>query len=252
MAETNEAGSVSKAALWGGSIGVVAPALVVAGVALAFLGAVRPLGGFVIMGLGLLCAVVGVVISAFGLRATRAASGRSGRGRALRGIVLSALTIAVVMAPALRAGNLPRINDITTDLDDPPLFVHAQDLEANRGRDMSYPGERFARQQLRAYPDLDHLIMRARPAEAFERIRGALAAMPGTRVTDADPATGRIEAVSTSGVFHFMDDVVVRVRPFDGGVKIDVRSKSRDGRGDLGVNAARIHALLARLRQPIR
>jgi uncharacterized protein (DUF1499 family) len=49
-------------------------------------------------------------------------------------------------------------------------------------------------------------------------------------------------------VFRFVDDVLVRVRPADGGgALVDVRSKSRDGRGDLGVNAARIRAFAEKL-----
>ena len=41
---------------------------------------------------------------------------------------------------------------------------------------------------------------------------------------------------------------MVRVRPGEGGGAIvDVRSKSRDGRGDMGVNAARIRAFAEKL-----
>jgi uncharacterized protein (DUF1499 family) len=57
-----------------------------------------------------------------------------------------------------------------------------------------------------------------------------------------DPAAGTLEANETTRLFHFVDDVVVRVRPSDGGSVVDVRSKSRDGRGDMGVNAKRIRA----------
>ena len=40
----------------------------------------------------------------------------------------------------------------------------------------------------------------------------------------------------------FEDDVIVRVRPDEGGTRVDVRSISRVGRSDLGKNAARIEA----------
>jgi len=48
-------------------------------------------------------------------------------------------------------------------------------------------------------------------------------------------------------IFRFVDDVSVRVRPDTGGAKIDVRSKSRDGKGDIGTNARRIRTFLAKL-----
>jgi len=62
---------------------------------------------------------------------------------------------------------------------------------------------------------------------------------------DASKTEGRIEAVAVSRVFRFADDIVVRIRPSaDGGSRVDIRSRSRDGKGDLGVNAQRIDNLL--------
>ena len=58
----------------------------------------------------------------------------------------------------------------------------------------------------------------------------------------SEAGEGRLEARQESGLFRFVDDVVVRVRPAPGGSVVDVRSKSRDGRGDMGVNAKRIRA----------
>ncbi len=59
---------------------------------------------------------------------------------------------------------------------------------------------------------------------------------------------GRIEATDTTWLFGFADDIVVRVAA-DGaaGSRIDVRSKSRIGSSDLGVNAARIRRFLRQL-----
>ena len=70
----------------------------------------------------------------------------------------------------------------------------------------------------------------------------------GWEVVSADAAAGTLLARQTTKVFRFVDDVVVRVRPADGGgALVDVRSKSRDGRGDMGVNAARIRAFAEKL-----
>ena len=65
----------------------------------------------------------------------------------------------------------------------------------------------------------------------------------GWEVVGVDPAAGTLLARDTTRIFRFVDDVVVRVRSAEGGGSlVDVRSKSRDGRGDLGANAARIRA----------
>jgi uncharacterized protein (DUF1499 family) len=75
--------------------------------------------------------------------------------------------------------------------------------------------------------------------------------MPGWQVTGEDAAAGRIEAVATSRLFRFRDDVVIRVQagPQEQGARIDVRSRSRIGQSDLGANAERIRAFLARVRE---
>jgi uncharacterized protein (DUF1499 family) len=67
-------------------------------------------------------------------------------------------------------------------------------------------------------------------------------------VIDVDFTDGRLEAISVSRVFRFIDDVVVRVRPEGSGSRIDMRSKSRVGKGDLGANAARIEDFMLALR----
>ena len=71
-------------------------------------------------------------------------------------------------------------------------------------------------------------------------------------MTRSNTAEGRNEASQRSRWFGFTDDVVIRVAPMDGGAatgsRVDIRSVSRVGRGDFGVNAARVRAYLAALR----
>jgi uncharacterized protein (DUF1499 family) len=84
------------------------------------------------------------------------------------------------------------------------------------------------------------------PAAAFDRAMAAVRAM-NWEVVAADPSGGRIEATDRTPLFGFRDDVVVRVRPDGKGSRIDVRSLSRVGVGDLGTNAKRVRAYLRRL-----
>jgi hypothetical protein len=133
---------------------------------------------------------------------------------------------------------VPPINDITTDTEQPPLFMTAP---------RPYPGEAFARQQRAAYPDLAGVTLAVPPREAFARAVAAAEAM-GWEVVGRDAAAGRIEAVDTTRWFGFKDDIAIRVSPAGAGSRIDVRSKSRVGRSDLGTNARRIRAYLERLR----
>src|SRR5947207_1810213 len=61
-------------------------------------------------------------------------------------------------------------------------------------------------------------------------------------------AAGTIEAVDTTKFFGFKDDIAIRVSATADGSKIDIRSKSRVGRGDVGTNAQRIRAYAERLK----
>lgn len=235
----------SRAATWALRIGSVGLALLAIGPLLIHLGLASPFLGFRIFGLGLLLGLITLVVSGIGLWRTR--GGRPGRPQALAGFGLGALVLAIVAFSAGAGVGVPPINDITTSPDDPPAFVAIAELEANRGRDMSYPGKRFAAQQRAAYADLAPAHFEAPPSEVLSAVRTAAVNL-NWEIVGEDAATGRLEAIQVTPVFRFVDDVVVRVRPDGSGSIVDVRSKSRDGRSDLGTNAARIRALLDALR----
>jgi uncharacterized protein (DUF1499 family) len=220
----------------------IAAAVLFAGVPLAAqLGLETSRNAFMVFLVGVLLGLVALVLGLIGILRTRASSGREGRGHALTGTLIGAAIVGVVVLATGDSRSVPAINDITTDPGDPPEFVAAQQLPANQGRDMSYPAD-FAEQQRGGYPDLAPIRVAQPPAATLERV-AALVGEYGWELTGRDDAGGRLEARDTSRIFRFVDDIVVRVRPQDGGSIVDVRSKSRVGRGDMGANAARIRRL---------
>jgi len=72
--------------------------------------------------------------------------------------------------------------------------------------------------------------------------------MSGWTIVKSDPAAGTIEGSQRSVFMGFTDDFVVRVSADGAGSRIDMRSESRQGNSDFGVNAARIRAYLAALK----
>jgi uncharacterized protein (DUF1499 family) len=65
---------------------------------------------------------------------------------------------------------------------------------------------------------------------------------------DADEGDGRIEATETTPWFGFKGDVVIRLEARSANSTVlDIRSKSRIGRSDIGVNANRIRTFTAAL-----
>lgn len=165
----------------------------------------------------------------------------------IRGYPFGAAGWAISVAAILFAARLitlpdvPSINDFTTDPQQPPEFRHARTLPANLGRDLSWPAE-FTQLQAECCADLAPLHTNDPPAAAWARALATARAMDGWEIVSAAGPQGPIEAVSVSYVFGFRDDVVIRIRPEGDGSIIDIRSKSRDGRGDLGANAERIRA----------
>jgi len=76
--------------------------------------------------------------------------------------------------------------------------------------------------------------------EVMGRIRSVIEAIPRTTVVTEGP--DYLHAEVRSRVFRFVDDLEVLIMP-DG--EVVVRSASRVGKGDLGVNAARVEELRA-------
>jgi uncharacterized protein (DUF1499 family) len=205
---------------------------------LAHAGILPALGGF---GLFVLGGLLGIIAAVLGI-VQLARGGGAGAGLAV-GAVL-AITFLIVAAGGR---NVPRINDITTDTANPPQFVAAGSLPANQGRDMTYPGAGFAEQQRAGYPDLAPLQVAAPPDEVFKRVEAAARQMPTWQITRSDAAGHTLEGVDTTRLFRFQDDFVIAVRPQGSGSVVHMRSKSRDGKGDIGANAARIKAFFAKL-----
>jgi uncharacterized protein (DUF1499 family) len=181
-------------------------------------------------------AIAAALIAALALAIPKARA----RG-ALMPMVALVLGLAVLYVPLefrSQARAVPPINDITTDTENPPRYMT---------QSRAYPGVEFARQQHAAYPDIGPLLLAAPPAAAFKKAVAMAEAM-GWEVVGADAAAGTLEAVDTTKFFGFKDDIAIRVTPTADGSRIDIRSKSRVGRSDIGTNARRIRAYTERLK----
>jgi uncharacterized protein (DUF1499 family) len=96
------------------------------------------------------------------------------------------------------------------------------------------------------YPDLQPQLFR-QPVEQVFDAAAAVAREMGWDVTEEDRTKGVIQAVATTRLFRFKDDVTVLFGHEGDQTKVVVRSHSRIGKGDLGANARRIRAFQAAL-----
>lgn len=232
-----------------GFIAAVFALLMVGGAGPAYrLGLVDLTGAFVLMRWGAWMGLAALLVALIGAWITRPGARRRGFGLTLTGAVAGAAAFGVPFAMLESAKASPPIHDITTDTENPPRFVAIIALRQGSPNPAEYQGEAVARQQRAAYPDIRPVTLAEPPDAAFKRALTAAREI-GWQIVAAVPAQGRIEATDTTAWFGFKDDVVIRITPTAGGSRIDARSVSRLGEGDLGKNAARIRGYLRRVQQ---
>ena len=181
-------------------------------------------------------------------------------------LLINLLALIVAVGFLLYVGSLyrtatsvPPIHDITTNLADMPQFSRLRVREDNlKGMEKAprpeleplTPKQRWQALHREAYSDLRTVRVPWTVAETVSRAE-RLARERGWDIARADPAAGLLETTATSLFFRFKDDVVLRARPAaagGSGTDIDMRSISRVGGSDVGMNAKRIREFLADLR----
>ena len=87
--------------------------------------------------------------------------------------------------------------------------------------------------------DVAPFRLEAPPEQAWEAVRQAVMQLPRTRIVVEGP--GYLHAECRSAVFRFIDDLQLQMRKQEG--IIAVRSASRLGHSDFGVNRKRVETL---------
>jgi uncharacterized protein (DUF1499 family) len=244
--------------------GILALGLAIAGILCAHFGVTPPfnlqvspaLFGLYLLLFGFFLAVLGVIIGVIALLITfLMGSRRAGRGNAVLGTILALIVVVPILRIVWTTRQYPPINDITTDTKNPPAFENAQSLPANRSRDMSYnPKMAELQNATPVYHNLQALEVPGSPDDVYKRVEIIAGEFPGWQVTYRDTARHTVEGVATSTLFQFKDDFVIQVRsaPEAGKSLVEMRSKSRDGKGDLGANYNRIESFFKALQDPPR
>jgi hypothetical protein len=179
------------------------------------------------------------------------------RARRWVGMLVALVYVGWVGTFLLQALTVPAIHDISTDLADPPTFqtlqMRADNLDNVPGADDAKmrgltPEQRWAMVHQKAYGDIRSVRVNEPVASVVAKAE-RLAKARGWDVAISLPEEGRLEATETSAFFQFKDDVILRVRPSATGAGsiVDMRSVSRVGQSDLGMNAKRVRSFLADL-----
>jgi hypothetical protein len=181
--------------------------------------------------------------------------GIDGLGAALAAIAIGIGLLAYPSYLAVKAYRLPMIADITTDPIDPPRFDTIGRLRTRQANPVAYAGLYAFEQQKAAYPDIAPLDTEASPQSAYDaalavitkrrwQVINARKWMPPEPQSRQPARDGIIEAIARTPIMGFRDDIAVRVRQSGQGARVDIRSASRYGLHDFGVNATRVRALI--------
>lgn len=194
--------------------------------------------------LGLATLVLAIVAALLTRRA------RGGMALAVVALLLGLVAFGLPWNLRRGAGKVPPIHDITTDWTNPPPITWSRALrDTTEGMNTwRYEGDSIAAQQRQAYPDIRPVMLPMTPDSAWG-VAYATAREMGWEILDVRREEGIIEAAAVTPWFGFVDDVVVRVSPASGIARVDVRSKSRIGRSDVGANAHRIRAYTEKLKE---
>jgi len=227
-------------------LAVLAMILTVIGLGGGVTGTLPPITAFMAFGIGGLLFFVSMLASIVGLALSKGSAGDASAALTLVTLAAGVVVISGALTQMPETSGAPAIHDLTTDLNDPPAFVAIAALRADAPNPPEYLDDGTDELQKAAFPDLVTQTIDMPTPQVFAAAEQAVIDL-GWELVAADMLDGRIEATDTTYWFGFKDDVVIRIVGDDTATWIDVRSKSRVGKGDMGTNARRIRAFLATL-----
>ncbi len=236
----------SQTALWSRRLATFAIAVAAISVVLSRARAVEMMAGLAVFGAAILIACVAVLLAlTAGVVIWRTGHGAAAPSLSNVGLLLAVLLLAYPAWLTVQAIELPVVNDVSTDLVDPPNFSLSAKAQTARGGFTPFElPDGWSEKQRHDYPDIQPIVLDLEADDAYQLVLKAIRAR-GWQIIDQTPPGGRIglghiDAIYRSLVMGFPDDITIRIRPLAGQTRIDVRSASRYGRHDFGSNARHI------------
>ena len=201
-------------------------------------GIFEPLTGFSMLRKSVFASMVLSVLAAMSMGACRKEKNVGVQRFFFLVLIVSFLYSLMWIVFYCQRAELPDINDITTDVQNPPTYLNVNFIRKSKENDLSYNTD-WAPIQQKYYPDVKPLFSEKDPVTVFVAV-SALVEERDWEIVASYAGAGIIEATARTPIFGFRDDVVIRITQEDNKVRVDMRSCSRVGSGDFGVNAERI------------
>ncbi len=141
---------------------------------------------------------------------------------------------------------LSPLNDVTTSPKDPPAFVAIKALPESQGRNLEYE-QKVASIQAKLHPEISPFLTSLDKDKVWNVVKRVAQTQSHWSIVEVSDKDFRVEAIATTPLMKFKDDIVVVVRENLGQIQVDMRSKSRVGKSDLGANAYRIKVFFEQL-----
>lgn len=240
----------SRSAIWALRFGVFAAVLSALGLVLHRFGKLETPDFVLVAALGGALAILALLCAAKGLR-NLWVNGDKGGARSFWG---SFLAFAVLL-PLCFAGALwydsPQLYDLTTDFETPPQFPSTMPPRLPRMNPLSADVGGDMLGQMSAYPDVMGRRYPAAPDRVAQGVENTLVAFGWTQISRDIPSpeqnATRFVATAHSMFLGLKSDVVIRLLDEGETTYVDMRSLSRYGKRDMGLNAAFITDFLSAL-----
>lgn len=238
----------SSAAWWSRRVAVFAAFVGAIAIATHRFGLIETIPFFWVLALVAALAGCALLLAAAGFQRVWHAGDRGGADLTI-GLIVATLLLVPYALAAWWAFSHPALSDISTDLDDPPGLAAAATFRTAGMNAITLPTAEDRALQTKAYPELTG----RRYAVSFEQMTAEVEAQMqgrGWRIVSPLPADGvetTIEALASLPVLAVDYDVAVRITDEGNAIYVDMRSASRYGNRDMGLNAGRINDFLTEL-----
>ena len=208
-------------------------------------GFIEPITAFEMLRKTVYAAIVLTVLTAVSLLICRKECSAGGRRFFILIGVVSFIYSVMWVGLYMQKSKLPDLYDITTDLNNPPVFINITYLRKASEHGLAYDFSAVPLQK-KYYPEIKPLVVDTPFKQAYiEAV--SLVKERGWEMVSQYPSAGVIEATARTPIFGMRNDIVIRISQQQESVVVDMRSCSRAGKSDHGNNAERISGFLGEL-----
>ncbi|MBK0020507.1 DUF1499 domain-containing protein [Brucella pseudogrignonensis] len=240
----------SRSAIWALRFGVFAAVLSALGLILHRFGKIETPDFVLVATAGGIFAILALLCAAKGLRNLWVNGDKGGARSFWASFLACAVLLPLCFVASLWYGS-PPLYDLTTDFETPPQFPSTMPARLTRMNSLPVEVQSDMLRQMSAYPDVMGRRYEAAPDRVAQGVENTLKAFGWKQISRDTPLptqnATRFAATAHSTILGLKSDVVIRLLDEGETTYVDMRSVSRYGTRDMGLNAGFITEFLSAL-----